>query len=225
MDDRWVVFGGWAFGSDLLKPVFGDGNDYVDVNEFMPLVVENNGLRTDWVDIILRETGKFLHRENVCLAGWSTGAIIACGLAMQVPVKRLVLLSATPSFCRRDGFRFGQRRHVLDAMRQDLLKKDNSVVNDFASRCGFVPGSPLPVTTAQQTLGDGLCFLEQVDLLPQLKKLSARVHVYHGDRDVIIPIAAGKGLAAAIGAEFFLKPGGHAFWNYFQPGNFLESVL
>jgi pimeloyl-ACP methyl ester carboxylesterase len=212
MDDRWVVFGGWAFGPDLLKPVFGDGNDYVDVNEFMPLVVENNGLRTDWVDIIIRENEKYLYRENVCLAGWSTGAIIACGLAMRVPVKNLVLLSATPSFCRRDGFRFGQRSHVLDAMRQELLKKDNSVINDFAARCGFVPERALPVTAAPQTLRDGLSFLEQVDLLPQLKKLSARAHVYHGDRDVIIPAAAGKALAKSIGAEFSLLPGGHAFF-------------
>lgn len=207
-----MVFGGWGLLPDLLRPVFGNDSIYVDVNDLMPALVENGNLRPDWADIVRTKT-VFSHGQAAYgLAGWSTGAIIACGLALAVPVKNLVLLSATPCFCRREGFVLGQRPGVLDVMRRGLQKPGNSIVGDFSVRCGISGSALLKVSHQMHNLVDGLHFLEQVDLLPHLKKIKAHARVFHGDKDPIIPAEAGKMLAEGIGADFSLLPGGHAFF-------------
>jgi len=214
MHDKWVVFGGWALRPDLLRPVFGENSIYVDINDMMPLLVDNGRLRPDWVDIVRAKTVFSDRQSDYDLAGWSTGAIVACGLAMTVPVKNLVLLSSTPSFCRREGFAFGQRPGVLDVMRKGLQKPGNNVVGDFGIRSGIAGAALVKVIHEPKSLVDGLHFLEQVNLLPHLKNIasSTRARVYHGDKDLIIPHEAGKVLANRIGAEFSLMPGGHAFF-------------
>jgi hypothetical protein len=212
MADRWLVFGGWALGPDLLRPVFGDDSVYVDVNELMPAMVEKGTLHADWIDIAQTKVKHALAGGVHGLAGWSTGAIIACGLSLMIEVERLVLFSGTPSFCRRQGFRFGQRPQVLDAMRRELFEKDNSVIRDFAVRCGFSQNYPLTISHEPQALISGLHFLEQVDLTSGTKSKSTKAHVFHGDRDLIIPQAAGKLCAEMIGADFSLYSGGHAFF-------------
>jgi hypothetical protein len=212
MPDKWVVFGGWAFGPDLLKPVFGDAAVYVDINELMPAMVEKGVLRADWIDIAREKVESALAGGECGLAGWSTGAIIACGISQIVRAKRLALFSVTPSFCRREGFKFGQRPQVVEAMRRELFTEGNSVVKDFAGRCGFPQNYPLTISQEPQALISGLHFLEQVDLRSGIKRFGAKANVFHGDRDCIIPQAAGKLFAGMIGADFSLMPGGHAFF-------------
>jgi pimeloyl-ACP methyl ester carboxylesterase len=224
MPDKWVVLGGWGLAPDLLKPVFGNDSIYVDVNDIMPVLVENGKLRQDWVDIAQARTILVERREEYGLAGWSTGAIVACGLALAVPVKNLVLLSATPSFCRREGFSLGQRPGVLDVMRRGLLKPGNSIVGDFGIRCGISGAALMKVAHETSKLVDGLHFLEQVDLLPRLKKMTAHTRVFHGDKDTIIPFEAGKMLAEKIGADFSLLPGRHAFFTG-QNAELLNRIL
>jgi hypothetical protein len=216
MADRWVVFGGWAFGPELLKPVFGDSSVYIDSNELMLLVVEKGALNADWIDIIGTKLDHILAASSYGLAGWSTGAIVALGLSRIVRTPRLALLSVTPSFCRREGFKFGQRPQVLDAMRRELFRKGNSVIKDFAIRCGFLKDCPLTISHEIKALVSGLHFLEQVDLSSVIGKNAAKAHVFHGDRDLIIPQAAGKLCAEMIDADFSLMPGGHAFFMGWQ---------
>jgi pimeloyl-[acyl-carrier protein] methyl ester esterase len=220
MPDKWIVFGGWALRPDLLSPLFGDNSIYVDTNDIMPALVKDGKLLPDWVDIARSKTVLADRQAEYDLAGWSTGAIVACGLSMTVPTKNLVLLSATPSFCRREGFSPGQRPKVLDVMRRGLLKPGNNVVGDFGVRSGISGAALIKVMHEPQNLVDGLHFLEQVDLRPHLRKIEAHARVYHGDQDPIVPLEAGKMLAEMIGAEFSLLPGGHAFFLGYQEMKF-----
>jgi pimeloyl-ACP methyl ester carboxylesterase len=212
MPDKWVVFGGWALKPDLLRPLFGDNSIYVDINDMMPSLVEHGKLRPDWVDTTRAKTVFADRQADYDLAGWSTGAIVACGLAMTVPVERLVLLSSTPSFCNREGFTFGQRPGVLDVMRRGLMKPGNNVVDDFGIRSGISGAAQIKLAHDPKNLVDGLHFLEQVNLLPILKRVEAVTRVFHGDKDPIVQPEAGKMLAEAIGAQFSLVPGRHAFF-------------
>jgi hypothetical protein len=98
MSERWIVFGGWAIPPDILRPVFGDARVYVDVNDLMPSIVRGDVLLENWQDIVQEKTEAFYFGKPPRIAGWSTGAILACGLAQKVLPERLVLLSATPSF-------------------------------------------------------------------------------------------------------------------------------
>jgi pimeloyl-ACP methyl ester carboxylesterase len=212
MAEPWLVFGGWGFSSEVLWPLFGENSVYIDTNGIMSFIMENGTLRADWIDFV-RAKVKNSASVDVCrIAGWSTGAIIACGLALSSPVERVVLLSATPSFCRREGFKIGQRPGVLEGMRKELLKPENSVLDDFRVRSGIKAETLLKTVQGTRDLIDGLHFLEQVNLLPNLKKIPADIQVFHGDKDLIIPHEAGKMLADRIGAHFSLLSGGHAFF-------------
>jgi pimeloyl-ACP methyl ester carboxylesterase len=213
MDDRWIVFGGWGIAPDVLRPVFGDIGLYVDVNELMEPLFDKAGLLNNWPDIIIRQVDAFSSKNTDKIAGWSTGAIIACAIAQKKPVKKLVLLSGTPSFCRREGFRFGQRPAIIQMMKQKLDEKGNSVMRDFFLQCGLQEEVNEAKGYDAQTLKNGLLFLEKVDLTGVLKKTEGEALVVHGKDDKVIPYQAGEAIAGMIGGEFCLVEGGHAFFS------------
>ena len=212
MRKPWIVFGGWAISPRILQPVFGDESVYLDVNEMMPLLFDDERLIENWADIVKKKIAGYLTMDIAGIAGWSTGAIMACGLAQQVRVKRLVLLSATPSFCRRDGFRSGQRPAIIQAMIRKLKEKENTVVGDFMLQCGLADRKIFSKVYDKQTLIKGLMFLEKANLLGVMKKSECEVMVVHGRDDKVIPFQAGEALAGMIGADFTICSGGHAFF-------------
>jgi|WetSurMetagenome_2_1015567.scaffolds.fasta_scaffold00027_16 pimeloyl-ACP methyl ester carboxylesterase len=210
MSDKWLIFGGWGIGPEILSPLFENGS-YADVNGAMPQLLNGDRLPPDWAAIAERVFEKELGEAD-CIAGWSTGAIVACGLAMRVMPRKLVLLSATPSFCRREGFKYGWKASALLAMRQRIAEPHNTVVQDFlvASRLSSYARES-PRYGADELLA-GLRFLEQVNLIPMLAKLKSDSLVLHGSEDAIIPSVAGAFLAESIGAAFKALKGGHAFF-------------
>lgn len=211
MVDRWLVFGGWGIGPKLLQPLFGASAIYVDVNPLMPSLFDGETLLSHWVSKVERTFENELATANA-VAGWSTGAIIAGALALRCEPHKLVLLSATPSFCRRENFRSGWKTAVLDAMRQRLQKNKNTVLRDFLVTAGLSRNVFDSVQCDVRSLAAGLLFLEQANLLPVLAKLRCNSMVLNGSEDAIVPVAAGKTLADAVGARFVSLPGGHAFF-------------
>jgi pimeloyl-ACP methyl ester carboxylesterase len=212
MGKPWLVFGGWAVSPDILRPVFGEQGVYSDINEMMLSLFDDEGLIENWPEIVKNKIDEYLTRDIAGIAGWSTGAMIACGLAQQVPVKKLVLLSATPSFCRREGFRFGQRYSIVQAMIGKLKDENNSVVKDFLIQCGLQENRIKTKVYDEKALVKGLMFLEKVNLIGALKKIDCEALVVHGRQDKVIPYQAGEALAEMIGAECKLLDGGHAFF-------------
>jgi hypothetical protein len=211
MDKSYIVFGGWGFSPDILRPVFGDKSHYVDVNKLMPLLFHEMELLTNWLDIIHNHVSSTWSGNQLHVAGWSTGAIIAAALSSNIEIDSLVLLSATPSFCRVPGFPYGQRPGVLKKMREELEKSDNTVVKQFVLQCGL-PESELPGDTNDSTsLQQGLCFLEAVNLLG-MTSLSDNKIIFHGAEDNIIPASAGKYFSSQINAEYHEYSGGHVFF-------------
>jgi pimeloyl-ACP methyl ester carboxylesterase len=212
MPERWIVFGGWAVAPDILRPVFGDESVYVDVNGLMPFIVQGGSLLETWPDIIRDNTAEHFTGKPARIAGWSTGAILACGLAKLVLPEKLVLLSATPSFCRREGFKYGQRPSVLTSMRKALLEADNTVLPDFFKQSA-IKVNELPMTSYDAAvLAKGLVFLEKVNLLGSIKRPFHGTIILHGSEDKVVPHKAGENLAEMLGAEFKLFEGGHAFF-------------
>lgn len=211
MVDRWLVFGGWGIGPKLLQPLFGASAIYVDVNPLMPSLFDGETLLSHWVSKVERTFENELATANA-VAGWSTGAIIAGALALRCEPHKLVLLSATPSFCRCEGFRSGWKTSVLAAMRQRLPTPGNTVLRDFLLTAGLSPGVLQSARYDVNSLAAGLLFLEQANLLPVLAKLRCASMVLNGSEDAIVPVAAGKALADDLGSRFVSVPGGHAFF-------------
>lgn len=170
MDEQWLVFGGWAVAPDILRPLFGDKSIYIDINEMMQFLFDGEELSENWSNIVIEKVNEYLTMDIAGIAGWSTGAIIACTLAQRLAVKKLVLLSATPSFCRRVGFRFGQRPATIRAMIHKLKEKENSIVREFFLQCGWNENEMQIKSYNEQVLINGLRFLERVNLMSAIKK-------------------------------------------------------
>jgi pimeloyl-ACP methyl ester carboxylesterase len=223
MDKPWLVFGGWAVSPEIIRPVFGKKSIYIDINEIIPLLIDNEELSEQWPVIVQKNIDANLTIDIAGIAGWSTGAIIACALAQNIPVKRLVLLSGTPSFCRREGFRFGWRPAILQSMRKKLGEKDNTVVCEFLNQSGIKENDAGSHRYDEKVLSAGLMFLEKVNLLPHLKKAVPNAVVLHGKEDKIVPYQAGAALAGMIGADFVPCNGGHAFF-LDQAGEIIKNI-
>jgi pimeloyl-ACP methyl ester carboxylesterase len=212
MDRPWLVLGGWAVSPEIMRPVFGKKSIYIDINEIMPSLIDNEELSEQWPVIVKKSIDANFTMDIAGIAGWSTGAIIACALAQNVPGKRLVLLSGTPSFCRREGFMFGWRPAILQSMRKKLGEKNNTVACEFLNQSGIKESDAGPRRYDEKALSAGLMFLEKVNLLPRLKKVVSNAVVLHGKEDTIVPCQAGAALAGILGAECKLFKGGHSFF-------------
>lgn len=209
MSAPWVVLGGWAFTPRILAPIFGPDATYVDVNRLMPELIEAGHLRADWADVLLQRTVALMAGgDTVRLAGWSTGAIVAAALAGRIGPQCTVLLSATPSFCARQGFPHGWAPGVLRAMRRRLRRNPAEVLTEFGALCGLADA---PVCHSAEELIAGLVFLEEAWLL-DLPLPSRNVYVLHGDSDRVVPCAAGDALAVRCASALQTFAGGHAFF-------------
>jgi pimeloyl-ACP methyl ester carboxylesterase len=206
---NWLVFGGWALRPDILRAVFGDQAVYVDTNLCMEGLFRDQRLREDWPERLIGAIAPRLPARCNRLAGWSTGAIIAAALSRHVNPERLALLSVTPSFCRREGFKHGTRPSVLQAMRAGLATDTDETLTKFCAQAGLDKSYAGPYSAEQ--LSAGLHFLEQASLLP-LAPINQAAIVLHGETDAIIPAAAGREFAASTGAAFSQLSGGHGFF-------------
>ncbi len=201
MPDRWIVLGGWGVEPEELRPIFGDHAHYIDTNRLMPEIVDARLLRSDWRERCVAAIAPLLHAPRL-LAGWSTGAMIALGCTALCEVDALVLISATPSFCRFPDFRHGMRPIVLRSMREKLSIDPSSVLCDFRKQCGIVDEASIAFPWTTDELLCGLHALEQITLFG-LAPLRCKPLFIHGKNDTIIPHAAGESLHRKLGGTFF----------------------
>jgi pimeloyl-ACP methyl ester carboxylesterase len=211
---KWIVFGGWAVDAAILKPVFSDNSDFIDVNPIMPLLMESEILRSDWRNCLLDSIESRIPDKPFGIAGWSTGAMLAWSVASLIKPVAGVFLSATPSFCRRreSGFLYGRKRSVLIQMRENLAVNPEQTVRNFLTNCGIQnePGDSQTACIPNQLIA-GLHFLEQASLLP-VEKPSFPLLFLHGTDDAIIPAKAGGYFSTKAGGTFVEHNGPHAFF-------------
>ena len=224
MVDRWIVFGGWATPSSALAPLFGGSAELIDINGLMPSLVKNGILRADWETVVMDVVKKLANNRHFGVAGWSTGSLCAYAAAKRLQPRAAVFLSATPSFCRKQGFPCSQKATTLRAMRERLANDPQDVLTKFYEQSGMPPSPLSPLTamptgrqasgegnTRQQQLIDGLHFLEQATLLP-VTPLPCPSLFLHGRSDLIVPFQAGMRFAEGAGGRFEEYEGGHAFF-------------
>jgi len=208
--NKTTVFGGWAVPPEILKNIFGGDADCVDVNRIMPkLFDESRQLKDDWAGIVISECQLTTGNAPTTLAGWSTGAMFAYAAARLLRPQKLILLSATPCFCRKDDFRFGARPSVIDQMISALARDKDAALQSFYKRCGLeYDAAAIPDYTIEE-LSLGLTFLKQADLRP-LAPLPIKPIFCHGQNDEIIPISASKYFCEQTGGEHISVDCGHA---------------
>lgn len=211
MNHKVIVFGGWAIDTSIFNPIFGSRAGYIDINRFMLSLIKNDRLIPNWKEKLIELAFPEEHK-SFTLIGWSTGAIAALAIAPLTKVSRLILLSATPSFCRRTDFHYGTKPSILNKMINSLKEYPTPVLQQFYKECGFEEHAINYENYSKEELIAGLQFLQQVSLLP-LSPVHCPVNCFHGTDDRIIPAGAGKYLCDKICGEWSQYEGSHVFFN------------
>ena len=170
------------------------------------------------------------------LAGWSLGgqvalAALAAHPALRARVRALALLGATPRFTEGDGWPHGQPARAVEGLALRVRRQPGRALARFLDDC-LAPGEAEALGAARlealraaappdpAAALAGLDVLATADLRAGLGALSLPALVIHGEADAIVPLAAGRALAAALpSARLATLPGaGHAPFLAHQAG-------
>jgi pimeloyl-[acyl-carrier protein] methyl ester esterase len=187
---------GWGFGAGVWRPVL-DGLD--------------DKLPARAADLPGYGETTFPPAElspGTVVCAWSLGALLAMQWAVRYPDKiaRLVLVGATPRFVCDDDWREAQPLELLDgfaaAVRSDpaaalrrfatLMNQGDDHARAVIRRLTALSEAPCPDAA---TLLTGLDLLRRLDLRTLVPQIRVPTLVVHGERDPLMPLAAGRWLA------------------------------
>ena len=149
---------------------------------------------------ILKSPKDFSACKNAdTIIGWSLGAMMALEAALENPeIKRLILISGTPSFCHTD---YGWAPRILDRMINRLNSQPEKVIERFNQT---VAAELLDSDTYRhqfaydiirrnwsvEELINGLNYMKTFDLSASLNEIEAETLWIHGVEDKICSINA-----------------------------------
>lgn len=149
-------------------------------------------------------------QPGTTLAGWSLGAQLALAVAARFPEKvgKLLLVAGTASFVQRDGWPHAMPPEMLAEFAAGIAADVEAMLPRFVG--GFNRGDARSKEVTRQlldladprpageVLATGLNWLRDVDLRPELAKITAPTLLIHGANDPLMPLGAAEALAAAI---------------------------
>jgi len=136
---------------------------------------------------------------NSIICGWSLGGQVAMELALDEPeqIKKLVLVSTTPSFIQRDDWIWGMEAATLKLFMRNLKRDYVSTLNRFLTL--QVSGDINTLVLLRQLrdnvfregkldevgLQMGMQILLTTDIRERIKRIKQPVILLHGENDVI----------------------------------------
>lgn len=160
------------------------------------------------------------------LCGWSLGAQVAMRWAIDRPhqVARLALIAATARFAAGPDWNAGSALGDLEAFADALHADYRGTLERFIALQAM--GSPAPKKVLARfrrrlahaaapdpdALDAGLRILTETDLRSEVARLEQCTLILHGERDAVVPEAAGEWLARALprGRLMVIPEAGHA---------------
>jgi pimeloyl-[acyl-carrier protein] methyl ester esterase len=142
--------------------------------------------------------------ERCFVGGWSLGGQIAVELALResARVEKLILISTTPCFSKREDWQSGMESKLLQLFWENLKLNYATTINRFLTlqmsgdrdaskilsqlrKHFFQRAEPVP-----EALEKSLQILQQSDLRDRIRAIRQPVLIVHGDNDVITHPAA-----------------------------------
>ena len=149
-----------------------------------------------------------LHIDDCYLLGWSFGGQLAMQLATDTElIKRMILVSSTPKFCQSADWDHGLPQTQVRTMQRQFQRDTSSTLDAFVGLmfAGEPDEAQRVVELCEQSVlpeveagCEVLKTLRIGDLREQLAKIAVPTMIQHGQRDGIIPVAAGTFLAEQI---------------------------
>lgn len=159
--------------------------------------------------------------DGATVCGWSLGGMLALSWARQWPdkVARLVLVGTTPRFLAAPGWADAQPPELLEGFAASLAADPAATLRRFAALANQGDEQARPVTRqltrlleaglpAPAALAAGLDQLRDTDLRAAVPAIAQPTLVIHGERDPLMPLAAGRWLAEHLpAARLAIIPG------------------
>lgn len=156
--------------------------------------------------------------------GWSLGGQVALQAALEMPqkVSRLVLVGATPRFVQGGGWRAAVKQKILDDFGDALIRSRETTIGRFLTlQMLGVEGGRAKIQELKQGLAEapqpgtlelGLDLLNITDFRDRLPTIEQPTHWIMGERDQLVPVAAGEEAAAVMpqGSCHVIQGAGHA---------------
>jgi len=168
-----------------------------------------------WPDRLLQQCPN----RPVIMIGWSLGGMLALQLALRYRsrISGLVLVSATPCFCKKEGWEHGCEDAVFEEFKQGVAMHSIKIMSRFFALMFHGDALPRPAYNrlaravvnrkhppTRKALETGLEILSNLDLREDLDNIHLPCLVLHGENDTVVPLAAGQALAAGIPDACFL---------------------
>jgi pimeloyl-[acyl-carrier protein] methyl ester esterase len=205
-----VLLHGWAMHSGVWRAVRDRLARHfhlhlVDLpgHGFSPACVPDS--RAGALDRMLESLAEILPASCI-VCGWSLGGQMAIELALREPVRvrKLALISTTPSFVKREDWQWGMESSMLQLFTQNLKRDYPTTMNRFLTL--QVSGGSDTASVLSQlrkslverrepdgvALEAGLQILLTSDLRGKLEYIQQPVLLVHGENDVITQPGAAK---------------------------------
>lgn len=138
------------------------------------------------------------------LCGWSLGAMLAMLAASRFPkqVEKLILISATPNFMKRQNWPDGVSPTLIDKLASSVhvnsaaaLRRFITIFNQYDDHAREIARKLTDVTSAPaHCLKTGLDILRHTDLRPIIHTIQQPTLLLHGAQDTLMPLSSAKWL-------------------------------
>ncbi len=180
-----------------------------------------------------------IEADNIILAGWSLGGLVAMDYLSYFPgkVKKLILIAANACFCKQSDWPYGLDATVLDNFSQQLELDYKKTVDKFMALQmlgsddykrslkvlkNAIASCPEP---AMQALRNGLGILKTTDLREKLSALPQAILMISGEHDRLIPYQAAEAMQQLFNnaQSTMIKDAGHAPF-ISHPDEFIQII-
>ncbi|UQD50842.1 carboxylesterase [Bacillus methanolicus] len=171
----------------------------------------------DWIKHAEEELKKLMKRcETVYVIGFSMGGLIAAYLAVNYPVKKLVLLSAAAYYVNPKQLAADIGKMVKDTFRGELQNNDL-----FLRYKKKIKDTPISATFQFRTLVS--------NIRPILEKIDIPTFIAQGEADGIVPSKSAKYIYEKIGTEHknikYIKKSGHMICHCDENEELFSDIL
>ncbi|MDR2000688.1 MAG: alpha/beta fold hydrolase [Zoogloeaceae bacterium] len=176
-----------------------------------------------WQPVVERLSGDFRISDGLAplpvdaiVCGWSLGAMRALRLASEAPARigKLILVAATPRFVQAPDWPCAQPPELLAGFSAAVAADPQAALRRFAALMNQGDSQARDITRHMQalwreripdeaTLAAGLAELGNTDLRNSAAAISLPTLLIHGERDPLVPPAAGRWLAQHLPAAKF----------------------
>ena len=173
-----LIISGWAHGKKSIEPIGELFNPFFNVF----LLSGADALKSEALP------------KSDYIIGISMGGILALD-KFTSQCKKIVLISSSACFCKKDNYFFGTAEKIIQRMIKQIDISQEKVIDEFFTNAHLpqkLKKSKQQKTISYDGLHEGLHYMLNVDLREKISNINLPILILHGSDDKIIPFEAAE---------------------------------